>query len=572
MAVAALAVAWLLSSAVEREALDRTVTALAAQAGFLSRCLQGEPVTPESAERLAKAAYQATAIRFTVFHPKDDWLVDSISPPRRGIEWPAYPEVEAATGAGVSRRLVRDAYLEERQMAVAVASDPLRPGPGLLIRAVTSLSGHDASMRRLRIVLAACIFGFLCLWGVWGYRLALWFRSGFETVSDGLDLLCREGCDADGPAPPHDEWAGLHERLHRAARAMDHRFEALERRRGALETVLSSMREGVFAVDHEERVVHLNRAAAGMFDRDPEEACGRTVPEVARNPSLHRFVSRATAAEGSLEEDVTLHGGDRVVLNLRSAAMRERDGRRIGTLVVMADVTRLRHLEGMRSDFVANVSHELKTPLTAIKGFVETLYNRQVDSPEETQRFLGIVVKHVDRLDAIVSDLLALSRIEQSRGRKELRLKETRIRDVLTTVLQVVQARAEAKRIDIAIRDAENATALVDPTLLEQALLNLVDNAIKYSDAGGRVEVIAKRQDGEMRIDVSDRGMGIAKAHLPRLFERFYRVDKARSRHLGGTGLGLAIVKHIAQAHGGTVGVNSSPGVGTTFTLRLPAS
>jgi two-component system phosphate regulon sensor histidine kinase PhoR len=326
------------------------------------------------------------------------------------------------------------------------------------------------------------------------------------------------------------------------------------------------------AVTRDDRIISINPAASGMFDCDKEAALGSSIPEVIRNLQLQRFVSRASESTASLEEDVSFYRSKDIILNLKSSAMMDADGGRIGTLIVMADVTRLRRLENMRSDFVANVSHEIKTPLTAIKGFVETLYHRQVDSREETERFLGIIIKHVNRLDAIVSDLLSLSRVEQSKDRQELQLKKTRIRDIIATVVQVLQAKADAKGIAFAVDDHEDAAAMADATLMEQALLNLMDNAIKYSPPKGTVGVAVTTSNGELSIQVKDQGVGIAKRHLPRLFERFYRVDKARSRTMGGTGLGLAIVKHIAQAHGGQISVDSTPGRGTTFTLQMPLS
>jgi len=244
--------------------------------------------------------------------------------------------------------------------------------------------------------------------------------------------------------------------------------------------------------------------------------------------------------------------------------------KQIGTLVVINDVTQLRRLENMRKDFVANVSHEIKTPLTAIKGFVETLYQGNVDKPEETERFLGIIQKHVDRLSSIIDDLLSLSRIEQENEGQVIQFEKKTIVDVFRSAVQICRPKAEEKNIDINITCDEHLESCFDPTLFEQAVVNLLDNAIKYSEPNSAIHLSANLDDSELTIIVADQGIGIAKKHLPRLFERFYRVDKARSRKLGGTGLGLAIVKHIAQAHGGQVTVKSTPGKGSTFTIHLP--
>jgi two-component system phosphate regulon sensor histidine kinase PhoR len=234
------------------------------------------------------------------------------------------------------------------------------------------------------------------------------------------------------------------------------------------------------------------------------------------------------------------------------------------------DVTRVRHLENVRKDFVANVSHEIKTPLTAIKGFVETLYQTLENTSEDTDRFIAIIMRHVDRLNSIIEDLLSLSRIEQIDKKEELQLEHRNLKSLMESSLNLIQHKAEAKQIDVEIVcDAKTGIA-VDSNLFEQALINLLDNAITYSPEKGLVRMLGETDYQHLHIHVVDNGPGIAQTHLPRLFERFYRVDKARSRTMGGTGLGLAIVKHIIQAHGGSVSVESELGNGSTFSLHLP--
>jgi two-component system phosphate regulon sensor histidine kinase PhoR len=314
----------------------------------------------------------------------------------------------------------------------------------------------------------------------------------------------------------------------------------------------------------------MNPLAADMFECDREKVENRSIQEVVRNLALQTFVTKALETAASLEEDITFYRQAEIVLNIKSSAIIDAGGQRIGTLLVMTDVTRLRRLENMRRDFVANVSHEIKTPLTAIKGYVETLHNREVDSPEDTSRFLGIIIKHVNRLESIVEDLLSLSRIERDNFREALNLTSARLGEIFQTAIQVCQKSAEKKGIDIQVQSGEDLYANVDATLLEQAILNLLDNAVKYSEGGSRVEINAENHNGMIAIHIRDYGCGIAKRNLSRLFERFYRVDKARSRQLGGTGLGLAIVKHIVQAHDGEITVDSRLGGGSTFTIHLP--
>jgi two-component system phosphate regulon sensor histidine kinase PhoR len=224
----------------------------------------------------------------------------------------------------------------------------------------------------------------------------------------------------------------------------------------------------------------------------------------------------------------------------------------------------------MRKDFVANVSHELRTPITSIKGFVETLMDGGVHSHQDAENFISIIAKQADRMNSIIEDLLFLSRVEQNVEDRKVQLEECPLCDVLQEAIDISAKKAEAKKVRIALDCPGDLKGMINPALLEQAVTNLIDNAINYSDPGGRVEVEAEREGNGIVIRVRDQGCGIEKKHHTRIFERFYRVDKARSRKVGGTGLGLAIVKHIVQAHGGRITVESVPGGGSVFSIHLP--
>ncbi len=366
------------------------------------------------------------------------------------------------------------------------------------------------------------------------------------------------------------ELSDLSEAFHRLHQQLEERSHTIGRKGTEQQAVLASMAEGVLAVDSEQHVITLNRAAAALIGVSVEDATGKNLQSVLRNADLRRFVLRALESLDSIEDDITLLGERQKVLQARGTALRDTRGRAIGAVIVLNDVTHTRHLENIRRDFVANVSHELKTPIASIKGFVETLLDGAIHEPADAERFLRIVVKQADRLNTIIEDLLSLSKIEQSEEAGDLALEYFPIRDVLEAALADCENKAGERQIALELNCHEALATAINPRLLEQAVLNLVDNAIKYSEPSSRIEINATATEREVVIAVRDHGCGIEREHLPRLFERFYRVDRARSRKLGGTGLGLAIVKHIVQAHRGRIDVESTPGQGSVFRIHLP--
>jgi two-component system phosphate regulon sensor histidine kinase PhoR len=375
------------------------------------------------------------------------------------------------------------------------------------------------------------------------------------------------------PTTGSEETAELAQAMNDMAAQLDDRIHTVLNQRNEQEAVLSSMVEGVLAVDSKERVLTMNHAAGNLLSIAPPEALGRTLQEITRNSEIHDFARRALRADGPTERDITFfHSGDTRSIQAHGAPIQDADGRRLGVVIVLNDVTRLRRLESIRQDFVANVSHELKTPITSIKGFVETLRDGAMNDAEDASRFLAIIARQADRLGAIIEDLLSLSRIEQDANEDALELQLTPLRGILAGAMESCRMKAGEKSIEIDLECSEDMNVKANAPLLEQALVNLIDNAIKYSPDGAHVRVSAEQDKGATAISVADDGCGIAEGHVGRLFERFYRVDKARSRQLGGTGLGLAIVKHIALAHGGRVSVESRPNEGSTFTLHLEAN
>jgi two-component system phosphate regulon sensor histidine kinase PhoR len=357
--------------------------------------------------------------------------------------------------------------------------------------------------------------------------------------------------------------------MNQMAAQMDDRIKQLFSERNTRLAVFDSMTEGLLAVSESRVVVELNRAAGILLGIDIEKTKGQPLETRVRNTELNRLLTAAMDDDNPVEGEIQLNGDTNRILNVRGSALRNPAGDRIGALAVMQDITRMRQLEQMRQDFVANVSHELKTPITSIKGFVETLQDGADADPQARSRFLGIIAKQAEHLNAIVADLLLLSSVEHQTRQHQITLETLPLRPVLESAIEVCNVQAAGKQIPVTVSCPEDLTARISPHLLEQAVTNLVENAIKYSEPGASVNVTATTEGPNVIIDVRDTGRGIEQRHLERLFERFYRVDKGRSRQLGGTGLGLSIVKHIALAHGGRITVKSTLGEGSTFRLHL---
>ena len=313
----------------------------------------------------------------------------------------------------------------------------------------------------------------------------------------------------------------------------------------------------------------MNRAAAAFLGADAHAARGRYLQEVVRSAPLAELQDQALHSDAVRELEFALHAPTERVIRAYGRQLADGAGQPIGALIALNDVTRLRRLENVRREFVANVSHELRTPITAIQGFVDTLLEGAMEQPEDRRRFLEIIARQTKRLSAIIEDLLALARLEHEPQKEAVQMERGSVLETLRAAVEQNLAKARRKGISLELECPAELMADMNSHLVEQAVANLIDNAVKHSSEGASVRIKGYEAGDWVRISVSDRGCGIEPEHLPRLFERFYRVDKARSRASGGTGLGLSLVKHIAEAHGGRAEVESKSGEGSTFTVSL---
>lgn len=336
------------------------------------------------------------------------------------------------------------------------------------------------------------------------------------------------------------------------------------------------MDSGVIAIDSDQRVIRLNPAAQRMLHVPEAHARGKTLGEIGPRSPLAAHLSDAFQTGRIITEEIEFDDPSRFVVRAASSVLREPSGETVGLLIMLTDVTHIRRLETMRSDFAANVSHELRTPITNIQGFAETLLTMPPDSSAERREFLEIIARNAIRLGSIVEDLLTLSRLEREESQAGLETMPTPITRVVETVLDMLTPRLVEARVTVKTEPKPALVAVINEHLIEQALTNLLTNAIRHSPADGTITITTRASALKtgapgVQISVQDEGPGIGQEHLPRLFERFFRLSNSRGTSEGGTGLGLAIVKHVVLAHGGSVDVTSEIGKGTCFTMVLPA-
>lgn len=522
-------------------------------------------------DRLCRELGALSSARMTVILPDGGVIGDSEESPEIMDNHADRPEIAQALrgNLGSSVRYSDTLKKKLKYMALPVQRD------GVII-AVVRMSQPLAEIRwtqqaisgQLLVggLLAAVLFALVALY------LSRRTTRPLEEIRLMAERLAKGDFSSRVVVTTNDEIGVLARTIQDMAVQLDERMDTITRQHVEQEAVLACMVEGVLAVDTEGRVLYLNEALGRLLDIELTKARGRSVQELVRHHEIQRFVQATLTNAGPSEAELLVQGIAERHLQLHGTPLEGPGQKRMGGLIVVNDITRLKRLERVRSDFVANVSHELKTPITALKGCVETLSGENPPAPEDASRFIAMMSRHVSRMESIVEDLLSLSRIEFESAQKLVRRDRVSMGEMLQRAAHAFSKAAESRKITVQVSCPENIVVHANGALLEQAVGNLVDNAIKYSGEGTVIDIACRRAGDQVVIDVIDQGPGIENKHIARIFERFYRVDTARSRALGGTGLGLAIVKHIALAHQGSVTVQSAPGLGTTFSLHLPLS
>jgi len=572
--IALLAVTWVFSSSLNKFYAQQTQADLEARVRLVIPQVQGymNKNLANYLNTLSRELGEPTKTRLTIILLDGKVVGDSEEDPNRMDNHAHRPEVRDALKGklGIASRFSNTLQLNMMYVALPVVEYDQVVG---CVRAALPIKDMARTLESVFYpvvnsgLVIALLAAIISLW------LSRRISRPLEEMKRGAERFACGEFKGRLPSYKGEEMGGLAEAMNQMAAQLDDRIRTVVRQRNEQEAVLASMIEGVLAINNEERILRINQSAADLLNVDPKAAVGRMIQEVVRKPELQNFFARALVSQDRIEDDITLViRGTELFLQAHGTPLRDSSGKDIGALVVLNDMTRLQRLENIRRDFVANVSHELKTPITAIKGSVETLLAGAVEEQENAQRFLEIIARQSDRLNAIIEDLLALSRIEQGEEHQGIELTKAQLRTVFLNTLQACQIKARDKGISLEMDCPDDIETRINAPLLEQALVNLLDNAIKYSHEKGRILFSAEKKDSSIIIKVQDWGCGIPREHLPRLFERFYRVDKARSRKLGGTGLGLAIVKHIVQSHNGSIAVESTVGEGSIFKIQLPSS
>ena len=472
-------------------------------------------------------------------------------------------------GKGTATRYSRTLKMDMLYVAL-----PLYEGSHLkgYLRLSRPMLEVDRSVDKLRFSIFQVLLLIIILSMIVAFIFSMKVISPIQEIEAFTDKIRKGDVSGMLMIDSRDEIGQLSKNINDMVAELQEKIRVANEEKWKLRAAFASMAEGVMVLDSQNRIEGLNKGMAEMIGREYADIVGKTPIEAFRNIALQDALNRFRQAGEIVLEEITLGDENPMILDVNISAVKSLPGQDPKTMIVFHNVTRLKKLEQVRADFVANVTHEIKTPLTAIIGFVETLQQGAIDDRVKAQKFLLTIHENAQRLNRLVDDLLTLSSIEL--GETELHLEGLALEDVFETALTLISPRAALKNVRIQ-RDVQPGLPMVraDRDRLVQILVNVLDNAVKFTPEGGSVSITASPEvQGSVVIKITDTGIGISKSELPRLGERFYRIDKTRSREMGGTGLGLSIVKHLMKAHEGSMEIESTLGKGTTVSLHFPVS
>ena len=529
-----------------------------------------ENPTIEEIQDVVSGLGEKTGVRITVIDENGVVLGDSTKNPREMENHSERPEIKQAFNNGIGESTRYSSTHHKEMFYVAVPYQDKNDKTQTVIRAALPLSIIQQALIPLekKVIYMGILLTILAL--LLSLAVSKTTTKSLAGIINISEELAKGNLNVDIPvSESKGEIPKITKALNHMAQKLSEVFKQLSHEKNQLEAVLSAMSEGVMVVSEKGKIIIINNALKGMFNL-PDDPAQKPYWEVLRNRDVVKLIDGVLENwKADNKEIFYLYPEERYYLaNVIPINSPEKE-----IIVVMLDITDFKRLENIKADFIANVSHELRTPLTAIKGYTETLEEEAFENPQDQKHFLRIIKRHTDRLINIVSDLLVLSEVEgrDSLSKDTSDFEEIKIDEIIISSLEALKTKAAEKSLEMSFETTESENKITaNRFLLEQMFINLIDNAVKYTPDRGKIGIKTTSYDKELEIEIYDTGIGIPKDSVPRIFERFYRVDKTRSRKMGGTGLGLSIVKHIVLIHGGNIEVQSEEGKGSRFIITLP--
>lgn len=565
--------AFFLDKNLEENSLNNIKSSLITQAHLIENQIAAESIKKEDVTSLGvlvKSISPKTDCRITIIDRKGVVLVESEKSKQETLDMENHinrPEVRAALmgDTGIDTRY--SATLKIDMLYVAI---PIKGKDGItgILRLALPLESVQKTLSAIR---KTVVIGLI-------FSLALAFVLGSIVAGNTIRPInrmihvSRRFSEGDFSRrvirAPKDEIGDLANTLNKMAQDIEDKIKEIKAQNQKLAAIFNNMIEGVIVVDKNGRIISINPTIEKIFGVSKKDAEGKMFLEAIRNNDIPEVINAVLRKGQSSSAELALMYPVNKIFEINASPIFD-DSNVAGCLVVIHDITEIRRLETVRSDFIANVSHELKTPLTSIKGFIETLLEGALDDKENNRSFLTIIQEHAQRLNNLVNDLLSLSHLESN----EIVLEKEgiNIKQQVEGVIMGFKSQLKKKNIEVKDELPVGLSIKADKNRIEQVFTNLIDNAIKFNKEKGTIKIYSQDANGKIKIIVEDSGVGIPKKDIARIFERFYRVDKARSRELGGTGLGLSIVKHIVELHNGSVGAESTEGFGSKFWIVLPS-
>lgn len=560
-----------IAQTIEKQKFANIEEKLASEAYILSQVLSKDiqPVDSSHMKTFLSEVSNRLHIRITVIDTKGLVLGETSYDPSQMLNHLQRPEIQEALNNKVGKEI---RYSSTMKIDLLYIAQPIYKDGSIVgvVRLSTPMQDIKGIMKSINFNLIIALIPGLLLSFLLVYRITISITRPIKEIKDAAVDITQGKLDRSINIVRNDEIGELAKAIDFMADSLKDKINSIKDKNTKMEAILSSVVNGIVAVDSNKHILFINPMAQQMLNITEGDVAGKHLLQIIRNNKIDNMIRDILENKGFEENEITVNYPFEKIFRLNSNAIRYPESDKIiGIIIIIQDITEIKKLEKMRSDFVANVSHELKTPLTSIKGFVETLKAGAIEDNETAIRFLNIIEDEADRLNRLISDILSLSVLENKKSKAICEVINTS--DKIEEIVSLLQTQAACKNINLNARvEADINKLMGDPDQFKQMLINIVDNAVKYTPEGGAIEVVAYNSGNDVIISVKDNGIGIPKENISRLFERFYRVDKARSRNVGGTGLGLAIVKHIVMQFEGKIEVHSQIDKGTEFILSIP--